>query len=529
MKPTPMTYAELSALWGVSRDAARKRVKALGLTAEPGEDGKLRVTIDLEDAPGAEKPAKTPGDTPVEKPAPRPARKASEAKTGATRAETEALQAHVRTLLAEVERLTTLAAGNRADFERERAKAEALAADLADLHERLLAAEGQYAQRSIELCRALDELEDARERLAAWEALPAWRRAVAEPRRANGVGLRIAALALAGCGGALVASLLGWTAPSGPTAERVLAERPSAERSVAERTVADRMIALPKAPARPGLNLRAAAEEPAQPAPMSDRASSSAGTPLLHAAEPAASLPPETALAGAAGEGNPAAPALPAEGRGASGPGNPPAPASLPEPATAMGGPYLPVEIAEPAPPGPAAALSSDRPTLPPADSRDPAPQDLAPQAAEPAMAELAAAEPADADPADAEPTAAESVEADAGPPRFAGLWAVNAAGCTPRAVRRAYLLTVIGPQGAWAGETSCAFKSSRWDGNAWLMAATCSDSRKSWKSQVRLVVDGDRLTWRSRKGLRTYVRCEEAPIFAERPAAKRTPLALAR
>jgi hypothetical protein len=194
-----------------------------------------------------------------------------------------------------------------------------------------------------------------------------------------------------------------------------------------------------------------------------------------------------------------------------------------------MGGPYLPVEIAEPAPPGPAAALSSDRPTLPPADSRDPAPQDLAPQAAEPAMAELAAAEPADADPADAEPTAAESVEADAGPPRFAGLWAVNAAGCTPRAVRRAYLLTVIGPQGAWAGETSCAFKSSRWDGNAWLMAATCSDPRKSWKSQVRLVVDGDRLTWRSRKGLRTYVRCEEAPIFAERPAAKRTPLALAR
>jgi chromosome segregation ATPase len=42
-----MTYDELASLWGVSREAARKKVEGLHLPRQPGNDGKVRVMINL--------------------------------------------------------------------------------------------------------------------------------------------------------------------------------------------------------------------------------------------------------------------------------------------------------------------------------------------------------------------------------------------------------------------------------------------------------------------------------------------------
>ncbi|WP_257791899.1 hypothetical protein [Methylobacterium durans] len=39
-------------------------------------------------------------------------------------------------------------------------------------------------------------------------------------------------------------------------------------------------------------------------------------------------------------------------------------------------------------------------------------------------------------------------------------------------------------------------------------MAADCNDRGRRWTSQVRLLVEGDRLTWSSAKGSSSYLRC---------------------
>ena len=113
----------------------------------------------------------------------------------------------------------------------------------------------------------------------------------------------------------------------------------------------------------------------------------------------------------------------------------------------------------------------------------------------------LAAAEPED-EPAPAAP-------AQAGDESFTGIWAVSEKACTPRIGRESYLPTIIRRQGAWAGETTCVFKSGRRDGKSWTFAAVCSDPSRSWRSDVHLSVDDRRLTWKSQSGSRTYVRCD--------------------
>lgn len=92
----------------------------------------------------------------------------------------------------------------------------------------------------------------------------------------------------------------------------------------------------------------------------------------------------------------------------------------------------------------------------------------------------------------------------------FTGVWAANAKACTPQLNREGYLPTIINAQGAWAGETTCAFKSTRQDGRTYVVAAACSDPHKSWRTQVRLTVEGGRLTWKSPSGSRAYVRCDQ-------------------
>jgi hypothetical protein len=107
------------------------------------------------------------------------------------------------------------------------------------------------------------------------------------------------------------------------------------------------------------------------------------------------------------------------------------------------------------------------------------------------------------------------------------GIWAPGVQACIPRPDRRGPLQAVITPAGAQAGETTCAFRNGRRTGaEAWTVTATCADPRKRWTTRVTLTARGDRLTWSSRQGSQTYVRCgapggllrahQEAPMRAQ-------------
>lgn len=97
----------------------------------------------------------------------------------------------------------------------------------------------------------------------------------------------------------------------------------------------------------------------------------------------------------------------------------------------------------------------------------------------------------------------------------FAGIWAPNAKACSPQIKRQGLLPAVINSQGAWAGETTCAFNTTRRVGNTWHFAAVCSDTRTKWKANVRMVVNGNRLTWTSQRGTQSYVRCQQGLLRA--------------
>jgi hypothetical protein len=107
------------------------------------------------------------------------------------------------------------------------------------------------------------------------------------------------------------------------------------------------------------------------------------------------------------------------------------------------------------------------------------------------------------------------------GPPAvsFTGLWAPTPSACSPKSNRRQLLPAVINQEGAWAGEVSCSFRNVKHDGNVAVANSTCSNGRKRWTANVRLAVDGDRLTWSSERGSQTYVRCNS------RVAAVRDPV----
>jgi hypothetical protein len=136
----------------------------------------------------------------------------------------------------------------------------------------------------------------------------------------------------------------------------------------------------------------------------------------------------------------------------------------------------------------------SDRTDLALAAGSDAAP--VPPEVPTDAPARSAGPEPVDAP----EPQAAEHP--------FTGVWAANERACSPQLKRGGYLPTIINTEGAWAGETTCAFKSTKRDGSAFVVSAVCSDPYKSWRSLVRLTVHDGRLTWKSQSGSRTYVRC---------------------
>jgi hypothetical protein len=137
-----------------------------------------------------------------------------------------------------------------------------------------------------------------------------------------------------------------------------------------------------------------------------------------------------------------------------------------------------------------------------------PASDAAAARAAQPAKpaerdAELQAAKPARQDGADsaARPHAA-----------VAGVWAPDTGACSVRDFQEGLLPTIIKTDGAWAGETFCAFKKRQETKTGWRVVANCSNEREHWTTDVRLIVKNNRLTWSSKRGTQSYKRC--APDF---------------
>ena len=95
------------------------------------------------------------------------------------------------------------------------------------------------------------------------------------------------------------------------------------------------------------------------------------------------------------------------------------------------------------------------------------------------------------------------------------GVWAPDAGTCSARNFRERILPAVINTDGAWAGDTFCLFKNKTQTETGWKVVAECSNPRERWTANVRLTVDGNRLTWMSKRGTQAYTRCTDV-LMAE-------------
>jgi hypothetical protein len=104
-----LSYNKLGERLGCSPEAARALVKRLRLTRQKANDGKVLVSVDLSEINHKPMPARTPaGHHPIR----------------------AALKARIEVLEGELAKLETLAAGHRADFERERERFDGLMTEL---------------------------------------------------------------------------------------------------------------------------------------------------------------------------------------------------------------------------------------------------------------------------------------------------------------------------------------------------------------------------------------------------------------
>jgi hypothetical protein len=102
-----LTYAALGARLGISPAAARSLAKRLRLPCSLSDDGKALVSVDLAEIHHRPRP-----------------------RTGNKPAEVTLLAVKITALQAEIARLEAIAAGHRADFEHERARADRLVVEL---------------------------------------------------------------------------------------------------------------------------------------------------------------------------------------------------------------------------------------------------------------------------------------------------------------------------------------------------------------------------------------------------------------
>jgi len=195
--------------------------------------------------------------------------------------------------------------------------------------------------------------------------------------------------------------------------------------------------------------------------------------------------------------------------------------AVLPEAATiappvepTTGGALL-IPIPEPTLPDIGAADLPDAPAQPHGSAAESAVEPPSPSPSAPTRGDTNTAAPAPATDAPAVDKISRTPGSRPGEGAYAGVWATDEKACSPQLKRDGLLPALISAEGAWAGETTCSFRSGKRVGSTWTFAAVRSDARRRWKTNVRMSVAGDRLTWTSRRGSQTYVRCQPGLLHA--------------
>jgi hypothetical protein len=151
-----LTYAELGDQFGVSPEAARSLARRLGLPRRPGNDGKVRITVDLAEIQYKPLPARTPNNHPSD--------------ISDLNARVEQLEGELARLEVEKQCLEVRAAGHRADFECERERCDTLLTETLKL--------GQLAMSAREKAARVEGVMSA-----AWGRRRWWRRRVAQTSR----------------------------------------------------------------------------------------------------------------------------------------------------------------------------------------------------------------------------------------------------------------------------------------------------------------------------------------------------------
>ncbi len=157
-----LTYADLGKRLGCSPEAARSLAKRLRLPRQRANDGKALVRVDLAEIEHKPLPARSPAGQPS--------------------IATE-LKAHIELLEAEIAKVEAAAAGHRADFERERDRADKLLSEVLRTTLDLMAAKEAAARAEGELAVVQAQVEGeraaalkAQTELASLRNRPWWRR-----------------------------------------------------------------------------------------------------------------------------------------------------------------------------------------------------------------------------------------------------------------------------------------------------------------------------------------------------------------
>ncbi len=138
-----LSYADLAARLKISPEAARALAKRHRLPRSRSNDGKTLVTIDLTEIDHKPLAARSPGGH---------------------QAVTTPLKARIEALQAELARLQATASGHRADFERERDRADRLMAEL--------------FKATLDAMTAKDATAQLESKMIALRSQPWWRRLV---------------------------------------------------------------------------------------------------------------------------------------------------------------------------------------------------------------------------------------------------------------------------------------------------------------------------------------------------------------
>jgi hypothetical protein len=144
-----LTYAVLGERLNCSPEAARALVKRLRLPRQKANDGKVLVSVDLSEINHKPIPARSSADHhPI----------------------IASLKARAEVLQMELAKIEALASGHRADFERERERADALMAELLKMTEDTMAAKEAAARLEGGQVRLRQELSDVHSDRDAWRS-----------------------------------------------------------------------------------------------------------------------------------------------------------------------------------------------------------------------------------------------------------------------------------------------------------------------------------------------------------------------